>query len=287
MRRRGWWLPFALCGLGSSAAAELAASASPSVPAVAPPDLQSPEQADTRYSAYSLPRGVWSFDLGALGIGGGDAFAKLGVSHGFGAGIEAGVNLAHVGVGLLNVSGAWRFIDTRYFDLGFRTGIWYGRGQWFWTAQGLAERVVSRIDVLNVPLALTASVAILGWAQLDLGVQYTFSQLYGSGASSRESSPFTDAEFATRQFFFRPVVRVFVSDNTALQLSAKLPVHSELALKESSPELSFSDTWAFEGGLRSRFAPDFFGNLRLHYGYASRALYGARLYPSFEIELRW
>jgi hypothetical protein len=257
------------------------------VPAVAAPGLQSPEQADTRYSAYSLPHGVWGFDVGALGIGGGDAFAKLGVTYGFGAGIEAGVNLAHVGVGLLNVSGAWHFIDTRYFDLGFRTGVWYGRGQWFWTAQGLAEQVVSRIDVLNVPLALTASVSILGWAQLDLGVQYTFSQVYGSGASSRERSPFTDAEFATRQFFFRPVARVFISDNTALQLSAKLPVQSELALENSTPELSFSDTWSMEGGLRSRFAPDFFGNVRLHYGYVSRALYGARLYPSFELELRW
>ena len=163
------------------------------------------------------------------------------------------------------MSGAWQFIDTRDFDLGLRTGIWYGRGEWFWTAQGLAERVVSRIDVLNVPVALTASVPITRWAQLDLGVQYTFSQVYGSGASTRERSPFSDAEFATRQFFFRPVARAFVSDNTALQLSAKLPVKSELAFENSTPELSFADTWSMEGGLRSRFAPDFFGNIRLYY----------------------
>jgi len=291
VRCRGWSLSLSLSlwSLYSSpAAAESASRAlTTAVPAVAPADLQIPEQADTRYSAYTLPQGVWGFDVGALGIGGGDAFAKLGVSYGFGAGIEAGLNLAHIGVGLLNASGAWHFIDTRYFDLGFRAGVWYGRGEWFWTAQGLVERVVSKVDVLNVPLALTASVPITSWAQLDLGVQYTFSQLYGSGASTRENSPFTDAELATRQFFFRPVARVFLSDNTALQLAAKLPVHSVLALENSAPELSFSDTWSIEGGLRSRFASNFFGNIRLHYGQVSNALYGARLYPSFELELRW
>ena len=289
MRCRGWSLSLSLWSLYSSpAAAESASSAlTTAVPAVAPADLQIPEQADTRYSAYTLPQGVWGFDVGALGIGGGDAFAKLGVSYGFGAGIEAGLNLAHIGVGLLNASGAWHFIDTRYFDLGFRAGVWYGRGEWFWTAQGLVERVVSKVDVLNVPLALTASVPITSWAQLDLGVQYTYAQLYGSGADSPDSSPFTDAELGQRQFFFRPVARWFASDNTALELSAKLPVNTVVALKSSSPEVPFSDTWAVEGGLRSRLVPDVFGSLRLHYGRVSSALYGAQLYPSFELEMRF
>jgi hypothetical protein len=296
VKRSCGFLALALYALGAGPAAAQsppspAAAQSPPSPAAPVPgasaaDLQSPEQTDTRYSAYSLPRGVWGLDFGALGIGGGDAFAKLGVSYGFGAGIDAGLNLAHFGVGLLNVSAAWHFIDTRYFDLGFRAGIWYGHGEWFWTAQGVVESIVSKIDVLNVPMALTGSVPIMGWAQIDLGVQYTFSQLYGSGASTRQSSPFTDTELATRQFFFRPVARLFLSDSTALQLSAKLPVRSTLALENSSPELSFADTWSFEAGLRSRFASGFFGNLRLHYGYVSNVLYGARLYPSFELELR-
>ena len=90
-----------------------------------------------------------------------------------------------------------------------------------------------------------------------------------------------------RQFFFRPVARWFASDNTALELSAKLPVNTVVALKSSSPEVPFSDTWAVEGGLRSRLVPDVFGSLRLHYGRVSSALYGAQLYPSFELEMRF
>lgn len=250
-------------------------------------DLLSPEQADTRHSAYSLPRGVWGVGVSALGVGGGDVFAKLGASYGFGSGTEAGVNLAHLGVGLLNLSVAWHFIDTGHFDLGLRAGFWYGRGEWFWTAEGLAERVVSNLDVINLPVLLTASVPIGRRAQLDLGMQYTYAQLLGSGASSDQSSPFSDAELSQRQFFFRPGARWFVADNTALEISTKLPVYTAIALKDSSPTLPFSETWAFEAGVRSRFARDVFGNLRVHYGTVSKALYGSRVFPALELELRF
>jgi len=282
-------LTVGLCSFGAwpSAAEEAPPAPEPDAPAASFDDLPSPRQADTRYSAYSVPGSTWAFGLGALGIGGGDAFAKLGAAYGFGSGFELGVNLAHLGVGLFNVTAAWHFIDTRHFDLGLRAGVWYGRGEWFWTAQGLVERIVSNLDVLSVPIALTGTVPIERWAQLDLGVQYSYAQLYGSGADSPDSSPFTDAELGQRQFFFRPVARWFASDNTALELSAKLPVNTVVALKSSSPEVPFSDTWAVEGGLRSRLVPDVFGSLRLHYGRVSSALYGAQLYPSFELEMRF
>ena len=172
-------------------------------------------------------------------------------------------------------------------DLGLRGGIWYGHGDWFWTAEGLAKRIVSNLDVLNVPLALTGSLPVGSLAQLDLTVQYTYAQMYGASATSDERSPYTDSELATRQLFLRPGARLFVSDNTALQLSVKLPLQSELALEDAAAELSFADTWSFEAGLRSRFVPGIFGELRLQYGEVSDVLYGATLFPSFEIEMRW
>lgn len=284
-------LVFALFGLGTAPAAAQLPSAelasAPDVARSAPADLRDPAQADLRHSAYALPRGMWGLSISALGIGGGDAFAKLGVSRGFGAGFAADLNLAHLGVGLLNLSAAWHFLDTRHLDLGLRGGIWYGHGDWFWTAEGLTKRIVSDLDVLNVPLALTGSVPIGSFAQLDLTVQYTYALLYGASATSDERSPYTDSELATRQFFFRPGARVFVSDNTAVQLSVKLPVQSELALEDAATELSFADTWSFEAGIRSRFGPGIFGGLRLQYGEVSDVLYGAALFPSFEIEMRW
>src|SRR5262245_52557496 len=124
----------------------------------APADLQSPLERDRRGSAYSLPKGVWGFDVGALGLSGGDAFAPLGVGYGFGAGIDAELNLAHVGVGLLNVAGKWNFLDTKYLGLGLGLAVWYGHGDWFWIVRGPAKEILSKLDALSIPFGLFASV---------------------------------------------------------------------------------------------------------------------------------
>jgi hypothetical protein len=81
-------------------------------------------------------------------------------------------------------------------------------------------------------------------------------------------------------------VRFFVSDNTALELFAKLAAFTDVPGARAETTLPFSKTWTLESGLRSRLADGLFGNLRLHYGDVSNAIYGARLYPSFDLELR-
>jgi hypothetical protein len=250
----------------------------------APDDLQSTAQRSTRYAAYTVPAGTWSLDVGAFGISGGDAFAKLGAAYGLGAGFEVEMNMAHVSVGLLNVSAAWHFIETRHFDLGVRAGFWYGRGEWFWIAQGAAKSLVSKVDVVSVPIALTASAPLTPWLQLDLGVQYTYGDAFG--VTDGDRSILEDAQIGIRQLFFRPGVRVFLSDNTALELFAKLPAVTDVPTSRAATTLPFSKTWTIEAGLRSRLADGLFGNLRLHYGDVSDAVYGAALYPSFDIEFR-
>ncbi len=50
--------------------------------------------------------------------------------------------------------------------------------------------------------------------------------------------------------------------------------------------MPFKYTWGLEGGLRSRLARGLFGSVRLNYASVSSLLYGARLYPSFEVEIR-
>ena len=247
-------------------------------------DLQSPQQVSTRYSAYTLPAHYWSIDVGALGVGDGDAFLKLAFAYGLGGGVELNANLAHIGVGLLNLSAGWHFIDTRYFDLGARFGVWYGHGAWFWIADGLSSKVLSNIDAVKVPLLLTASSMPTRWLELDLGVQYTYAKIYGS--SAQEVSIFSKSELGMQQFFLRPGVRLFISDRVALELFAKLPVYSWLPIDDRKPSVPFKYTWGMEGGLRSRLARGLFGTVRLNYASISDVLYGARLYPSFEIEIR-
>jgi hypothetical protein len=262
-------------------------------PAVVPPvkaparpvgDLQSPEQVNTRYSAYNLPAGRWSIKTGALGVGDGDVFAQLAVAYGLGRGVQLNANLAHMGVGLLNVSAGWHFIDTRYFDLGARLGAWYGHGKWFWIADSVATKLVSKIDVIKIPIELIASSMPTRWLELDLGVQYTYATMFGT--SSSETSIFTDSELGTQQFFVRPGVRLFITNGTALEVFAKLPIHSSVRTEESSTKVPFDRVWSMEAGLRSRLARGFFGNIRLQYAPISDVLYGARLYPAFDIEFR-
>jgi len=275
-------LTLALCVLASSRAH---AQTAPTTPTPAPADLQSPEQRSLRYSAYTLPTGKWAFNLGALGIGGGDAFATLGAAYGIGYGLQADVNLAHASVGLLNIGTAWHFLDTRYFDLGARVGFWYGRGKWFWIARGLAKEAVSKIDILSIPIELTASAPLTRWLELDLGATYAYGHVYGSVGS--EDNAFLEAQLGAYQLAFRPGTRFFFTDNVALELFAKLPAFTTIPLERAKDvKVPFKDTWSLEGGLRSRFAEGFFGNVRLHYGAVADVLYGARLYPSFELELR-
>src|SRR5262249_43585217 len=104
--------------------------------------------------------------------------------------------------------------------------------------------------------------------------------------SPSERSAFVDNQIGLLQFFLRPGVRVFVADNTAFELSTKLPLYSAIPLDNKTPTVPFKRTWALEGGLRSRLARGLFGSIRMHYGSISDVLYNSRLYPSFEVEFR-
>ena len=265
-------------------AAEESVAAPQPKPAAAISDLQSPEQVSTRYSAYSLPARQWGITTGALGVGDGDVFALLAIVYGLGAGVQLNVNLAHAGVGLLNLSAGWHFIDTRYFDLGLRSGLWYGHGEWFWIADPLAKKILAKIDVVKVPIELTASSMPTRWLALDFSSQYNWAKLFG--ASPDEDSLFSKSQLGMVQFFARPGVRFFISNNTALEFFAKLPFYTALPIGDRGPTLPFKDTWWLEGGLRSRLARGLFGNIRLNYASISDVLYGARLYPAFEVEVR-
>jgi len=262
----------------------VAAAAVAGKAATAQEDLQSPAQVSTRYSAYVLPARQWSINAGALGVGDGDVFALLAVAYGLGSRVQVNMNLAHAGVGLLNVGTAWHFLDTRYFDLGIRSGVWYGHGEWFWIADPLAKKILAKIDVVKVPVELTASSMPTRFLELDLSFQYNWAKLFG--ASPDEESLFTKSQIGMVQVFMRPGARFFISDNTALELFVKLPFYTTVPIGDRTPTVPFKDTWWFEGGLRSRLARGLFGNIRLNYASISDVLYGARLYPAFEIEVR-
>jgi len=279
----------ALCARPAMAqpAPPAAAEPAPAAAAEAAPagDLQSPEQRSTRYSAYTLPAGMWGLDGGLFGIAGGDVFAKLGAAYGLGAGVELEVNLAHMSVGLFNLTAGWHFVHARYLDLGASLGAWYGHGDWFWIATDAVQKIAANFDVVSIPVTLTASSQPTRWLELDLGVQYQYANIFGSTGDN--VSVFTDAQLAVLQLSFRPGVRFFVSDNTALEAFAKLPAFTTIPRDAGDKKVAFSDAWSTEFGVRSRLARGLFGNMRLHYGQPVGLLYGgAKFYPAFDLELR-
>jgi hypothetical protein len=229
-------------------------------------------------------------------MGAGDAYGKLGVAYGFGAGVHAEVNLLHSSVGLLNVAGFWQFVDTPQFALGARAAFWYARGEWFWFANEAAKDLLSDLQGIGVPVIVAASAPLAPWLQLDLDLGYTHAEVFGSVLDDR--ALFFDAQLGVRQFLVRPGVRFFLTSTTELDISSNLPPYTALPLEtarsnersgdrvEEFGSVPFSETWSLELGVRSRFARGLFGAIRLHYGEIARGLYGAPLYPSFEVELR-
>ena len=261
-------------------------AAAPTAAPSSPPHLGSPEEASTRNSAYSLPPSTWGIEVGALGIGGGDSLAKLGVAYGFGAGVELGLNLAHASFGIFNLTGRWHFVDTRHFDLGLRVSGTYGHGEWFWVLGDVARKLVSNLDVIAIPVELTASAPVARFLQLDLGVGYRYAELFGTLGNEDNRFFYVESAIGLRQFGFRPGTRLFFWDNTALEIHALLPAYSAIPLEDREVKVPFSDAWSLEFGLRSRFVPGVFGNIRLQYGAVPRVVYGAALYPAFELEFR-
>jgi hypothetical protein len=268
--------------------------------AAPPAGLRSPEQRSVRYSAYALPDGMWSFDLSALGVTGDELYGSLGIQRGFGAGFNLELNLAHYAVGLFDVGAHWSFLETTHFALAASLSFTYGHGAWIWIAGPVARDLLQDTDLITIPAAITASGSVLPWLQLDLSLNLRYGTMFGSLGDG--PTLYANAEIGARQVSFRPGARVFVSDATALELAFDVPVYTwvpwegditaEFANRgykksgSGGATLSTSETWKFEGGVRSRLTPWLFCTLRLHYGRANRLLYSTTINPSLSFEFR-
>jgi hypothetical protein len=262
-------------------------------------DLRSPAQRSTRYSAYSLPKGMWSIEVGALGMGD-ELYGLFGGNFGLGKGFQIGLNLVHYATGLFNINARWNFLDLEHVGLGVAVGFDYGHGAWVWVLDSIAQELVQDTDLIAIPISLTASVPLLRWLQVDLPVEYQHAVVFGTLGEG--SSFYAEAQIGARQVRFRPGARFFISQDTAFEFGAILPAYTRVPFegditgelanqgyeRSGSGEASvrFSETWNVEVGLRSSIRPWLFCALRLDYGPRADILYGALVYPSFSLEFR-
>jgi hypothetical protein len=285
------WLLLAASLLASNARpalAEPAATPDQTTPAFV--GLQSPEQRSTRYSAYSLPKNTWSIDAGALGVSGDELYGRIGVAYGLGGSFQLDLNLLHWSVGLFGLDARWTFLDTRYLALSANVGGVYGHGAWMWFLAPTAQQIVSDTNLFSVPIGLTASAPVTRWLQIDVRIEYQYSEYFGQLGNGAVF--YATSQIGARQLMLRPALRFFLSDASALELATKLPLYTQVPIEFEGTrgsryaEASFSDGWNVEAGLRSRLQPWLYATVRLHYGRVAKALYGAPLYPSFDLELR-
>jgi hypothetical protein len=269
-------------------------------PSDEPSGLRSPDQRSLRYSAYTLPKGMWAFEGGLLGVTSEELYGSLGVKYGLPAGLELDINLAHYAVGVFNLSARWNFLELSRFALAANVDFTYGHGAWMWIVGPLAKQVLQDTDLISIPFGLTASAAVLDWLQLDLGVSYRYATVFGTLGEG--GNFYANAEIGARQVLLRPGARLFVSDATALEFGFDLPVYTWVPIEgEITAELrnrgfersgsggatvSLSETWKFETGVRSRLAPWLFCTLRIHYGRANKLLYSTTIGPSMSLEFR-
>ena len=262
--------------------------------------LRSPEQRSVRHSAYALPTGMWSFEPAVLGVTGEDVYGSLGIRHGFGAGFELEVNLAHYAAGLFNIGGHWSFLDTKHIALSAAVGFTFGHGAWIWPVDPVLRDVLEDTDLFTIPFELTATAPVLDWLQLDLSVGARYGTIWGTLGDG--DNFYADAEIGANQLMIRPGARAFVSDATAIELFFDLPLYTSVPwegdltaeLRNKGYEKSgsgratvpLSETWKFEVGVRSSFTPWMFGTVRLHYGRTNKLLYLTTVNPSISLEFR-
>ena len=267
----------------------------------APPlDLQSPALRSTQYSAYTLVPGTWSIEITALGSSANDLYGLLGVGYGFKHGFQLDVNLVHWIAAVFDVELKWNFLERRHFALGAGVGFLYAHGAWIWVLGDATRSLIADVDLFSLPLALTASAPINRWLQFDLTVAYRHTLVQGTLQAGR--SIYAESEIGARQLVVRPTGRLFVSDSTALEVSAKLPVFNRVpyevdpnvTVRDKSygkprngyAQADFSESWNVEVGLRSSLRRWLFATVSLQFGQIPRNIYRTSVSPRFSMEFR-
>lgn len=264
-------------------------------------DLQAPEHRSTRLSAYSLPAGMWGFDVAMLGSSQDELFGRLGVARGFRHGIQIDCNFLYWTTAILQANVRWTFVERPRFAIAVELGVLYAHGAWVWVLGDVAQDVVSDSDLVSIPVSAIASVPLNRWLQFDLTVQYRHGELYGAlleGGRSLE----VETQLGVRQLVFRPTARFYLTSRTALEFGTRLPAFTRIPVSADATldtpnnsfskqrsdyeDVAFSDGWGLEFGVRSRLKSWLYATLRLQYGQVAKQVYGSAVFPSFGMEFR-
>lgn len=293
---------FAVGTFSQSAAAEppAATPASPSPPAAAEsPRITQKPNLDTRETAYVLERGDSAVGVSLLGVTPQELYGSISFEHGLGAGVQLGVNIAHLGTGVFNVAGKWRFFDQRKLSLALSFAPAYGHGDWIWIAP--AQALMAGVQIGIFPVEVAASSFVLDWLELDFAAGYTDIEVFGNLDGD---SFLLDAQLAQRQFFLRPRVVAHLLERSSVVLGATVPLYTSIpASGEASVELPngvvagasssgrrtlpVGDTYLLSLGIRSMINQHYFVEVQANLGPRVDKIVGTFVAPRVAFEGRF
>jgi hypothetical protein len=176
-------------------------------------DFHSPEERPIDGTAFTPAEGQARLVVGLFGVSETDLLAAIGISYAPSRFFNIGANLAHMGVGILNVNSKFNIIDKGNFGLGAKLGFMYVNGGWVWVLPDRLKELLSGVNTFVIPVSVIMSVDITRCLHLDLGVGYIHTEVLGS---LDEGNLVYDGYLAARRISADASLRYYVSERVAL-----------------------------------------------------------------------
>lgn len=231
-------------------------------------DFQAPEQRIIDKTAYTLTHRQVRLDAGLVGIGTPDLGVNLGVKYGLGDWFQFGFNLAHAGIGMLNLETKFNLVDQRWWGLGLRVEARWLHGSWLWPLPDSTRKELDGVDMLDIPIGLIASFPLFRWMGLHLEFGYTHAEVFGNLQSDDAA---LEGTAGTRELYLEPTVRFYLWSKVALVLGAHLPLWARAAVRTSAeqqaePDLIVGVNGAAWQDIAFHVLDGYYGGIELQFG---------------------
>jgi hypothetical protein len=181
------------------------------------------KQRFTDYTAYTVEPGHVKTGLGFVG----STYDDLGMSIKTEAGIidnlQAGTNVAHDALGVVNLNGKYLFYKTGNFLFSAQAGIKWFNPHNFWIIPEEDRKELENVDVYMLPLSITTTYLAAKWATINCKLGYAFSTVRGSVSVEKGLGK---GGFGGHEVFLEPIALFYLWDGYAFILGWQLPVYS-------------------------------------------------------------
>jgi len=231
-------------------------------------DFAAPEQRITDGTAYTLTHRQMRVNAGLVGVGTADMGVNVGLAYGVGDWIEFGVNLAHAGVGLLNVTTKVNLVDQPLWGLGLQLQARWLHGSWMWILPADTREQLADVDYVDLPLSVIASFPLFRWMGLHLQFGYSHSEVFGNVQGNDAA---LDGRAGTREVFLEPVIRFYLWERLALTFGTHLPLYARAAVRAAAedqlePDLIVGVNSALWRDVPFNVLASYYGGIELQFG---------------------